>query len=339
MERLKNASHATLISTAEEQSPEWHATRASGIGGSDVAGILGLSRYSSPLSIWMRKTGMDTNDPPSIPARVGTALESTIVELFSEETGLEVGITKATYQHPEHEWARANIDGVVFEDNGSLALLECKSVGDFMREDWAEGVPVYYLTQVQHYLWVMGLQRAYVAVLFGKHTFDYFVIERDDEDIAFISEQCQLFWEKHVIGGEPPEMLPEDPAATNYLLQKYGGGDDSIIELDGQAAAWVEQYERAMAMEKEAKALKSEAGQKLMASIGQAKRGRLDDCTVTFVRSSRFSENLAREKHPDLVEKYSTAFDTRAFRAAHKAEYEACKQLSSGHIRITRKKK
>ena len=36
---------------------EWLKTRQTGIGGSDVAAILGLSKWKTPLDIYLAKTG------------------------------------------------------------------------------------------------------------------------------------------------------------------------------------------------------------------------------------------------------------------------------------------
>ncbi|MDQ3578214.1 MAG: YqaJ viral recombinase family protein, partial [Actinomycetota bacterium] len=38
-------------------SPEWHAARAQGLGGSEIAAVLGLSPWESRFSLWHRKTG------------------------------------------------------------------------------------------------------------------------------------------------------------------------------------------------------------------------------------------------------------------------------------------
>jgi hypothetical protein len=40
----------------------WLAARGKGIGGSDVAAILGLSPWNAPLSLWMKKVGAIPSD-------------------------------------------------------------------------------------------------------------------------------------------------------------------------------------------------------------------------------------------------------------------------------------
>lgn len=48
--------------TPEEVNAQWVEARRNGIGGSDVASIMGLNKFSSPLSVWLVKTGRE--DPP-----------------------------------------------------------------------------------------------------------------------------------------------------------------------------------------------------------------------------------------------------------------------------------
>ena len=39
------------------QGPEWEKLRATGIGGSEAAAAMGLSRWKTPLRLWHEKTG------------------------------------------------------------------------------------------------------------------------------------------------------------------------------------------------------------------------------------------------------------------------------------------
>ena len=47
----------TAIKTAEMARDDWLQERSKGIGGSDVATVLGLNPYKTPLSLWEEKTG------------------------------------------------------------------------------------------------------------------------------------------------------------------------------------------------------------------------------------------------------------------------------------------
>lgn len=53
----------TAIKTAEMARDDWLQERSKGIGGSDVATVLGLNPYKTPLSLWEEKTGKTKGSP------------------------------------------------------------------------------------------------------------------------------------------------------------------------------------------------------------------------------------------------------------------------------------
>lgn len=66
---------------------EWHEQRRAGIGGSDVAALLGLSKWKSPYQLFLEKTG---NAPPQEDNEAmywGRMLEPVIRDAYEEKTG------------------------------------------------------------------------------------------------------------------------------------------------------------------------------------------------------------------------------------------------------------
>ena len=55
---------------------EWLKERQQGIGGSEVAAVLGLSKWSTPFDVWLEKTSPIENAPPNLAMQLGTFLES-----------------------------------------------------------------------------------------------------------------------------------------------------------------------------------------------------------------------------------------------------------------------
>ena len=47
----------TVVTTAAQGSDEWLDARRNGIGGSDVAAVLGANPWRTPLEVWLSKTG------------------------------------------------------------------------------------------------------------------------------------------------------------------------------------------------------------------------------------------------------------------------------------------
>ena len=154
--------------TPEEINAQWVEARKNGIGGSDVASIMGLNKYSSPLSVWLIKTGREPSPDLSDNQAVewGNRLEDVVADKFAEEhTELKVYRRNATMVSLERPWAFANLDRWVTDGHGNVGILEVKTVGMRRAADWDNGVPLYYLTQVTHYMSVTGYQYAWVAVL------------------------------------------------------------------------------------------------------------------------------------------------------------------------------
>ena len=67
----------------------WLQERRTGIGGSDVPAILGISPYGSPYSVWADKLGLLPERECSEAMRQGADLEAYVSRRFCEETGLK----------------------------------------------------------------------------------------------------------------------------------------------------------------------------------------------------------------------------------------------------------
>ena len=59
---------------------QWLAARRKGVGGSDSAAVCGLSRYSSPLEVWLQKTGRKPATPDNEAMQWGRLLEPIVRE-------------------------------------------------------------------------------------------------------------------------------------------------------------------------------------------------------------------------------------------------------------------
>ena len=75
------------------------------IGGSDIAAIMGLSRWKTPLKLWLEKTqktpAPDLSDNEAV--ELGTELEDFVAKKFSRLTGKAVRRSPKMYQHPQYQ--------------------------------------------------------------------------------------------------------------------------------------------------------------------------------------------------------------------------------------------
>ncbi|WP_418806309.1 YqaJ viral recombinase family protein [Parasutterella sp.] len=96
-----------------EQRAAWLEGRRTGIGGSDVAAVLGLNPWKTPLDVWNDKLGLSEDKGMSEPAYWGTVLEDTVAREFQQRTGMKVQKVTHQFVDPECDWMIANIDRAI----------------------------------------------------------------------------------------------------------------------------------------------------------------------------------------------------------------------------------
>lgn len=289
---------------------DWQAYREKqkGIGGSDVATILGLNPYKTAFTLWLEKTGQI--EPPNLSGNQaiewGNILEPVIREKFAKETGFEVFENNWVMQHELHDFMVANIDGEVIDPQfkGERGVLEIKTAGERMKDQWTDGPPHHYMLQIQHYLAVLDYSYAYVAVLISGQTFKYFLIERDDYVIHQVIQAENEFMEM-VEKNIAPEISGHK-ADTEYLAGAFPEDNGEIGELDGDLEAFALRYST---VQKQIKALQEEADYiknkiKLQAKDFRILKSDMIKINMPTIKKVSFNTKQFELDHPDLYEKY-----------------------------------
>ena len=156
-----------LVSTGNLPYEDWLEYRKQGIGGSDAAVVCGISRYKSPVELWMEKTGQLPSQETGEAAYWGNLLESLVREEFTKRTGISVTKPSALYQSGEHPFMLANVDGLCEDPVHGPCIFEAKTASAYKAGEWEDAIPDEYMIQIQHYMAVTGYQGAYIAVLIG----------------------------------------------------------------------------------------------------------------------------------------------------------------------------
>lgn len=311
--------------TPEEINKQWVEARKNGIGGSDVASIMGLNKYSSPLDIWQIKTGRKKQPELSDNESVywGNSCEPNVANRFAEEhPELQVRRRNATMVSIKRPWAFANIDRWVTDGHGNVGILEVKTVGMRRAADWDNGVPLYYLTQVTHYMSVTGYQYAWVAVLIGGQEYREYYIERDEQDIQAINEAVDTFWRDFVETDTAPALIGNDSEANALLYQHSDPSQEFIPMLDDDISDLFDDLQEINDQLADLKHHKTLTENKLKDLIGDNKGIETETKRITWVRYTRSS------------------FDKKAFDAAHPGitnDYMKT-SVTNGGIRISVKK-
>ena len=247
----------------QEEREKWLDERKSGIGGSDVAAILGLSPWNTPVGVWLDKTGRAAPKEESEAMRIGTELEDFVARRYCQETGREV----QRFNRMIHDGCfLGNYDRLVVPEGAKVAshqgevrtdtLLECKTSS----RDWEGEVPVYYQTQVFHYMGLTPcLQHADVACLFLVHKkFEVFRVERDDEVIKTMRERLAAWWDEYVVGDKMPPPINEEDCKLLWARSNPGKSVTATEEIEAKVKAYLEADARAKEAKAEADKVKGE---------------------------------------------------------------------------------
>jgi putative phage-type endonuclease len=201
-----------IMDTRTATRAEWLVARKLGIGGSDAAGSIGLSPWTSQFSLWCDKTSDFVSDEDNRLMQWGRRLEGAIIEGFAEDTGIAVQRHPVMLRSKEYPFMVVNLDAVA--DDG---VIEAKNVGHYMASEWEDGaVPAHYGIQGQHALAVTGLDSVTFAALVGGNDPRYVHVERNDALIERLIEGEQKFWEM-VENMEPPDV--DGSSATTQALK------------------------------------------------------------------------------------------------------------------------
>lgn len=295
--------------------PEQLVERKNYIGGSDAAGVLGLSRWDTPLKIWAEKTGKieapDISDQLQI--ILGNKLEQTVAELFTDRTGKKVRRNNRTVYHSEFSFLGVNLDREVV---GEDAVLECKTASAWKAKEWAgEEIPQEYTIQVHHALMVTGAEKGYLAVLIGNQDFQIREILREKSVIASMLEKEVAFWTNYVVADQMPmQVLADD---NDVLFQLFPVSDPSQdIELPDEANIIMGNLE---AMQQEQRALglqidKSKAELKALLKGSEAGRTGLYRVTWKTQVANRVDVERMKIEAPELYKKWCKASPSRVLR-------------------------
>lgn len=290
-------------STLEMTHDEWLLDRRKGIGGSDVATILGLNKWKSPYQLWLEKTGqIDLEHTESEPAYWGNVLEEVVAKEFQERTGKKVRRRNQVFEHPLHPFLRANIDRDVVGEN---ALLECKTANAFLGKEWeGDEVPLSYLCQVQHYMNVLNKEYCYIAVLVGGQKFIWKRVDRDQELIDTITELLVDFWENNVIKGIEP-MIDGSEATQEFLKDRYSELDEAEITLPPIFDDLVEQKRELKKAKKDIETSIRQLDNEIIRELGKRKASigiaQKNIISWKLVSTRRMNTKKLAEKYPEVA--------------------------------------
>ena len=324
-ENAGNKSYRILADRSRMTKQQWEDLRQNYIGGSDAAAVIGISRFRSPLSVYLEKKSLVKKEPQNERMLWGVRIEPLLRERFQELTGYEVRELKYVLQSVENSFAIANLDGIVNlgpAEGNQWACLELKCVNEFTgnSDDFRGGAAGYispeYYAQIQHYLYITGLNTAFLGMLIGGNRFVYNRISRDDEAISNMIRLEKHWYEQYFLTNTP---APAGPGDGELLGKFYDRPERKEVQLPESAAALVDDYLSATQEIKKWEERKKLAQVKLEEMIGNN-----GDTAVVGLRrinwkpfeTKRFSASRAKEMNlltDDQIDQCSTISSSRRF--------------------------
>ncbi len=277
--------------------------RRQGLGGSDSPVVLGVSPFKTIHELWLEKRGLlaDTEVTPAMER--GTVLEPVVKDLLAAKTGRRIVEVKEMLQHKDHPFMRAHLDGLISgEDRKGMGVLEVKCPGlQVFGKCKREGLPDYYLIQLQHYLAVSGKKWGSFAV-FNAERWEliFFDMDRDDELINMIVVKDAEFWQM-VLDNQEPDQLD-----MTIDLPKVGATD--LIKLD--TPEWAQatmDLREARELKTEAEAIETTAKAKVQELMGDHAIAEGAGCRVywqTQKGRESFNKKQLQKDHPLIYNEY-----------------------------------
>lgn len=287
--------------------------RSKFLGGSDAAGVLGLSRWDTPLSVWAEKTGQFVRPELEMEAaELGKELEDYVAKRFARKTGKTVVRSEGTYFHPSFGFLGANVDRLIVEED---AGLECKTCSAWKSKEWeGEEIPQEYIFQCYHYMMVTGKRKWYIAVLIGNQDFKWKELLWDEKLIADMMRREVSFWNDFVVTGVMPTMISYKDSDT--LLGMFpAAADGKVIALPDSANQIVEVL---TANKQDLKVLENvieENENQLKALLGDAESGEtlLNKVYWLNYKTKRFDSKAFETQYPDLAKQFKPEKLARRF--------------------------
>lgn len=191
------------------------------IGGSDIAKLLGLSRYGNEADVYRRVVESE-EDEWNVPMQRGAAVEPVLRAHAQRAMGLELEDTESDYHVcPRLDFAHAQVDDLA-RWQGLPVAVNYKSCNRWAAKKWgrpeSDEVPEDIRAQATWEMLCTGREMSLLVVGFGEdvegpelfHVVNVapYVVQRDEEFERYCILVAQQFWERHVLPRVPPSVKP-----------------------------------------------------------------------------------------------------------------------------------
>ncbi len=274
--------------------------RKLGIGGSDIAPIMGLSPWCTPLDVYRDKMNPAViYEEESEDLKRGARVEKYILQEYCEVNNCSLETNLPPFIDPKYPFMRGNVDAKVVDEN---VIVEAKSTKCPIAK-WEKRIPEYYRTQVAYYAMLTNAERVDVPVLFSNWQYACFTYWRDLEYEARIRQAVIDFWNNHILAGIPP--APSNPAELQEVYPKLETA--KTIKADSDIREKVNLWQEISLRRRELKKREEKLKIEIQNFMGDA--GILDAvfCKVALKErtATRLDTSALKQEMPQLYREYS----------------------------------
>ena len=287
---------------------EFLMRRKSGIGGSDVGAIMGLSKFRTAFDVWHDKVSSEINLEPNDVLDLSSYLEEYTAQKYAAVTGHKVRRLTKELSHSEYPFLKSNIDREICLDDRGVGILECKALSTFnFKRVEMYGLPEEYAAQIQHQFLTGNCKYSWGAFAIlnrDNGRLLTFEVMPDAEFQKEIIRICVPFWTECVLKGVQP--VAEVATEKAIIPPKYDG---SITDLSGDETlnTLAAQRTENMALLDEAKALLAQTDALIMEHLGETEAAECRGARMYYkssVRTTIDSTRLKKEK-PEIYKEFS----------------------------------
>ncbi|HUS92198.1 MAG TPA: YqaJ viral recombinase family protein [Phycisphaerae bacterium] len=248
-----------------------------GIGGSDIAAVLGVSKWKSAFDVWAKLLGQaPPEEPPNDAMTWGIILEPVVGHFYCRQHPGWFLDKPGHLRHKSIPYIVGTPDGLVYDSEDHQARgphrgVEVKTAGLRAARFWGESgdeIPEEYLLQCQWYMILTGLQTWDVAALLGGQEYREYTLTADKELAEIMMTVAANFWARHVLGGVAPD--PGGSEQTQQMIRRlYPKSIAEIRTATADECVVAEALRQAAILLDEGKEKHDALKSKLMVAMGQ----------------------------------------------------------------------
>ncbi len=226
---------------------QWLAARRQHITSTDAPAILGQSSWASPLTIYCRKLGLESEPEATERMELGSAMQVPVAEFYARRTGRAIAHVEPflLVKHPQIPWLASSLDAFQVDKDKGRGLLEVKLSDPEDKLAWTneDNVPLVHQIQLQHELLVTGAAWGTLCCLLRGARLVYVDYDANPDFQKALVGVLGAFWSEHLCKQNPPVDGWEHPASKDAIRALYPEDAGAIVKLPPEAEQYAAEWD------------------------------------------------------------------------------------------------